>query len=245
MNLQGLDKSRLPKHVAIIMDGNGRWANLRGKSRIEGHRRGKSSVRAVVELSRKLGISYLTLYAFSAENWQRPREEVGALMGLLERYLSDEQEKMMRNGVRLLAIGERHRLPSSVRRVLDYIIDKTKDNTMITVILALSYSGRDDIVKTVREIAQKVKDGECEPEDIDEHMVSAHTETGVIPNPDLLIRTSGEMRISNFYLWQIPYTELYITPTLWPDFREAQYVQALVEFQRRRRRFGRTDEQEL
>ncbi len=245
MNLQGLDKSRLPKHVAIIMDGNGRWAKLRGKSRIEGHRRGKSSVRAVVELSRKLGISYLSLYAFSAENWQRPREEVGALMGLLERYLSDEQERMMRNGVRLLAIGERDRLPASVRQVLDSIIEQTKDNTIITVILALSYSGRGDIVKMVRNIAQKVKAGRCEPEDIDEDMISAHTETGVIPNPDLLIRTSGEMRISNFFLWQIPYTELYITPTLWPDFRETQYIQALVEFRRRRRGFGRTDEQEL
>ena len=245
MNLQGLDKSRLPKHVAIIMDGNGRWAKLRGKSRIEGHRTGKTSVRAVVELSRKLGISYLSLYAFSAENWQRPREEVGALMGLLERYLSDEQERMMRNGVRLLAIGERDRLPDSVQRVLDYIIEKTKNNTMITVILALSYSGQDDVVKMVRKIAHNVKAGRCEPEDINADMISAHTETGVIPNPDLLIRTSGEMRISNFFLWQIPYTELYFTPTLWPDFRETQYIQALVEFQRRRRRFGRTDEQQL
>ncbi len=245
MNLQGLDKSRLPKHVAIIMDGNGRWAKLRGKSRIEGHRTGKTSVRAVVELSRKLGISYLSLYAFSAENWQRPREEVGALMGLLERYLSDEQERMMRNGVRLLAIGERDRLPDSVQRVLDYIIEKTKNNTMITVILALSYSGQDDVVKMVRKIAHNVKAGRCEPEDINADMISAHTETGVIPNPDLLIRTSGEMRISNFFLWQIPYTELYFSPTLWPDFRETQYIQALVEFQRRRRRFGRTDEQQL
>ncbi len=245
MNLQGLDKSRLPKHVAIIMDGNGRWAKLRGKSRIEGHRTGKTSVRAVVELSRKLGISYLSLYAFSAENWQRPRDEVGALMGLLERYLSDEQERMMRNGVRLLAIGERDRLPDSVQRVLDYIIEKTKNNTMITVILALSYSGQDDVVKMVRKIAHNVKAGRCEPEDINADMISAHTETGVIPNPDLLIRTSGEMRISNFFLWQIPYTELYFTPNLWPDFRETQYIQALVEFQRRRRRFGRTDEQQL
>ena len=245
MKLQGLDKSRLPRHVAIIMDGNGRWARLRGKSRIEGHRRGKSSVRAVVELSRKLGISYLSLYAFSAENWQRPREEVGALMGLLERYLYDEQERMMRKGIRLMAIGERDRLPPSVQRVLDYIIEKTKDNNAITVILALSYSGQRDIVKMVREIAQKVKGGSCEPENIDEAMISAHTETGDIPNPDLLIRTSGEMRISNFFLWQIPYTELYMTPVLWPDFRETQYIQALVEYQRRQRRFGRTDEQEL
>ncbi|NIO09403.1 MAG: isoprenyl transferase [Deltaproteobacteria bacterium] len=244
MNLQGLDKSRLPRHVAIIMDGNGRWAKLRGKSRIEGHRTGKTSVRAVVETSRKLGISYLSLYAFSVENWQRPRDEVGALMGLLERYLSDEQERMMRNGIRLLAIGERDRLPTSVRRVLERIIEKTKDNTRITVILALSYSGQGDVIKMVQRIAQNVKTGRCEPGDVDAKLISAHMETGNIPDPDLLIRTSGEMRISNFFLWQIPYTELYFTPTLWPDFRENQYIQALVEFQRRRRRFGRTDEQQ-
>lgn len=245
MNLQGLDKSRLPKHVAIIMDGNGRWARLRGKSRIEGHRRGRSSVKTVVETSRKLGIPYLSLYAFSNENWNRPKEEVGALMGLLEHYLCDEQDRMMRNGVRLLSIGERDRLPSSVRRVLDTIIDLTRHNTRITVILALSYSGRHDIVKMVRQIAKNVKEGNFDPEQIDEAMVSSHTETGSIPSPDLLIRTSGEMRISNFFLWQIPYTEFYVTPTLWPDFRETQYIQALVEFQRRQRRFGRTDEEEI
>ena len=245
MNLQCLDRSRLPRHVAIIMDGNGRWARLRGKSRIEGHRKGRSSVKTVVELSRKLGIPYLSLYAFSAENWNRPKEEVGALMGLLEQYLCDEKDRMMRKGVRILAIGERERLPASVQRVLKAIIDETKDNSRITVILALSYSGRSDIVETVRQIARKVKEGSCDPDCIDEAMVSAYTETGAIPNPDLLIRTSGEMRISNFFLWQIPYTELYVTPTLWPDFRETHYVQALMEFQRRRRRFGRTDEQEI
>ncbi|MFQ5849268.1 MAG: polyprenyl diphosphate synthase [Candidatus Binatia bacterium] len=243
MNLKGLDKSRLPRHVAIIMDGNGRWARLRGKSRIEGHRRGKASVRVVVEVSRKLSIPYLSLYAFSTENWQRPREEVGALMGLLEHYLCGEQERMMRNGIRLLAIGDRDRLPLSVRRILDRTIEMTKDNTTISVILALSYSGRNDLVKMVQGIAKRVSEGSCDPKDIDEAMISAHTETGSIPDPDLLIRTSGEMRISNFYLWQIPYTELYMTPTLWPDFREQQYIQALVEFQRRQRRFGRTDEQ--
>lgn len=165
-------------------------------------------------------------------------------MGLLERYLSDEQERMMRNGIRLLAIGERDRLPTSVRRVLERIIEKTKDNTRITVILALSYSGQGDVIKMVQRIAQNVKTGRCEPGDVDAKLISAHMETGNIPDPDLLIRTSGEMRISNFFLWQIPYTELYFTPTLWPDFRENQYIQALVEFQRRRRRFGRTDEQQ-
>jgi undecaprenyl diphosphate synthase len=245
MKLHGLDKSRLPTHVAIIMDGNGRWAKLRGKSRIEGHRRGKTSVRATVEVSRKLGIRYLSLYAFSSENWNRPREEVVALMGLLEHYLRGEQERMMREGIRLMAIGDRERLPPSVRNVLDHSVELTRNNTGITVILALSYSGRHDIVKMVQGIAQKVKRGQCEPSDIDETMIAANTETGPIPDPDLLIRTSGEMRISNFFLWQIPYTELYITQTLWPDFREQQYIQALAEFQRRRRRFGKTDEQLL
>lgn len=245
MNPKGLDMSRLPRHVAIIMDGNGRWARLKGRSRIEGHRRGRTSVRAVVDVSRSLGIPYLSLYAFSTENWQRPREEVGALMGLLEHYLCDERERMMKNEVRLLAIGDRDRLPRSVRKVLDQTIEMTKDNAKITVTLALSYSGRHDIVKMVRGIAKKVREGSCQPEDIDETMISAYTETGTIPDPDLLIRTSGEMRISNFFLWQIPYTELYVTPTLWPDFRQQQYIQALIEFQRRQRRFGKTDEQAI
>ncbi|MEE9185994.1 MAG: polyprenyl diphosphate synthase [Candidatus Binatia bacterium] len=237
--------SRLPRHVAIIMDGNGRWARLKGRSRIEGHRRGRTSVRAVVDVSRSLGIPYLSLYAFSTENWQRPRAEVGALMGLLEHYLCDERERMMKNEVRLLAIGDRDRLPRSVRKVLDQTIEMTKDNAKITVTLALSYSGRHDIVKMVRGIAKSVREGSCQPEDIDETMISAYTETGTIPDPDFLIRTSGEMRISNFFLWQIPYTELYVTPTLWPDFRQQQYIQALIEFQRRQRRFGKTDEQAI
>jgi len=243
MSFKGLDRNRLPRHVAIIMDGNGRWAKLRGKSRIEGHRRGRASVRAVVEMSRRLGIPYLSLYAFSAENWLRPKDEVSALMSLLEHYLTVEEPKMMRHGIRLLAIGDKDRLPSTVRRTLERTIEATKENKHLTVILALSYSGRSDIVRTVQEIAAKVKEGEYAPEDIDETLISAHTETGSLPDPDLLIRTSGEMRISNFFLWQIPYTELYVTPILWPDFRDKEYLQALTEFQRRQRRFGRTDEQ--
>ena len=244
MNHKGLDKSRLPRHVAIIMDGNGRWARLKGKSRIEGHRKGRASVKAVVDASRILGIPYLSLYAFSSENWQRPREEVGALMGLLEHYLCDEQKRMMKIGIRLLAIGDRDRLPISVRRVLEQTIEMTRDNATITVTLALSYSGRHDIVKMVQGIARKVREGSCQPDDIDEALISVHTETSTIPDPDLLVRTSGEMRISHFFLWQIPYTELYMTPTLWPDFRRDQYIQALVDFQKRRRRFGKTDDQE-
>lgn len=241
--LYGLEKSRLPDHVAVIMDGNGRWARLRGKSRLEGHRAGTAAVRTTLEVSRKLGIRYVSLYAFSYENWNRPSAEVGGLMAILQNYLRREQDRMMREGVRLMAIGDRKRLPVAVRRALDHSIRLTRDNTAITVILALSYSGRRDIVNSVRNIARKVKAGECEPGQIDESMIAANTETGRIPDPDLLIRTSGEMRISNFFLWQIPYTELYITNTLWPDFSEARYVEALLEFQRRRRRFGKTDEQ--
>ncbi len=245
MELYGLEKSQLPTHVAIIMDGNGRWARLRGKRRLEGHREGTNAVKTTVEISRNLGIRYLSLYAFSSENWNRPHHEIVGLMGLLENYLQRELDRMMCEGVRLVAIGDLKRLPVSVRRVLDNNINLTRNNTAITVILALSYSGRSDIVKMVRDIAWKVKAGEYKPEEIDEFIIAANTETGPIPDPDLLIRTSGEMRISNFFLWQIPYTELYITPTLWPDFSEQQYIKALLEFQRRKRRFGKTDEQLL
>ena len=243
MDLSGLDKSRLPQHVAIIMDGNGRWAKERGKSRIEGHRRGKTSVRVIVEMSRKIGIPFLSLYAFSTENWLRPQDEVHALMGLLEHYLAVEQAKMMRYGIRLLAVGDRSRLPVSVRSTLERVIDLTRDNNRMTVILALSYSGRNEIVRMVQRVASEVLERKCDPEAIDEKVISARMDTPDVPDPDLLIRTSGELRISNFYLWQIAYSELYVTPTLWPDFREKEYLQALIEFQRRRRRFGRTDEQ--
>jgi undecaprenyl diphosphate synthase len=245
MDLHGLHPSRLPQHVAIIMDGNGRWAKQRGKSRIEGHRRGKTSVRVIVEFSRKIGIRFLSLYAFSTENWLRPDDEVHALMGLLDHYLVAEQPKMMRYGIRLLSIGDRDRLPSSVRRTLEDVIELTRQNNRMTVILALSYSGKDEIVRMTRKIAREVRKGKYLPEHINEEIIAAHLDTPEVPDPDLLIRTSGEMRISNFYLWQIAYSELYVTPTLWPDFREKEYVQALLEYQRRRRRFGRTDEQLL
>ena len=243
MELHGLDKSRLPKHVAIIMDGNGRWAKLRGKNRIEGHRRGKTSVRAIVEMSRKIGIRYLSLYAFSTENWFRPHDEVDALMGLLEHYLAAEQAKMMRYGIRLLTVGDRSRLPTNVRTILEKVLELTRDNQRMTVILALSYSGRDEIVRMARELAIQAREQKIDAHTIDEQIVAAHLDTGGVPDPDLLIRTSGEMRISNFYLWQLAYSELYVTPTLWPDFREREYLEALLDYQRRRRRFGRTDEQ--
>jgi undecaprenyl diphosphate synthase len=243
MDLKDLDKSRLPRHVAIIMDGNGRWATLQGKSRIEGHRRGKTSVRVIVELSRKIGIKFLTLFAFSTENWMRPREEVHALMGLLEHYLIAEQPKMMRYGIRLQAIGDRDRLPANVRRTLERVIKLTSENRRMTVVLALSYSGRDEIVRMAKKIAVQISEGRLRIDQIDEDSVSANMDTPEVPAPDLLIRTSGEMRISNFYLWQVAYSELYVTSTLWPEFREEEYIKALLEFQRRRRRFGRTDEQ--
>src|ERR1043166_4277271 len=243
MELDGLDKSRLPEHVAIIMDGNGRWAKRRGKSRIEGHRRGKTSVRVIVEMSRKVGIRYLSLYAFSTENWFRPHDEVDALMGLLEHYLAAEQAKMMRYGIRLMAVGDRSRLPARVCSALQKVIDLTRDNQRMTVILALSYSGRDELVRMARELAIQARDRKIDADTINEQSVAAHLDTGGVPDPDLLIRTSGEMRISNFYLWQLAYSELYVTPTLWPDFREREYLEALLDYQRRRRRFGRTDEQ--
>lgn len=243
MELNGLDKSRLPQHVAIIMDGNGRWAEQRRKPRIEGHRRGKTSVRAIVEMSRKIGIRYLSLYAFSTENWFRPELEVQALMGLLEHYLLAEQAKMMRYGIRLLAVGDRERLPDNVRETLERVIELTRNNQRMTVVLALSYSGRDDIRRMVQKVAAQAKAGRLDPAAVDETLIASQLDTAGIPDPDLLIRTSGEMRISNFFLWQLAYTELYVTPTLWPEFREKEYLQALLDFQLRRRRFGRTDAQ--
>jgi undecaprenyl diphosphate synthase len=238
VELDGLDKSRLPQHVAIIMDGNGRWATQRHKHRIEGHRRGKSSVRVIVEMSRKIGIRYLSLYAFSTENWFRPDDEVEALMGLLEHYLVAEQAKMMRYGIRLLTVGDRSRLPAGVRCTLESVIATTANNQRMTVVLALSYSGRDDIVRMARNLAQQVKAGQCEPEAITEQWISSQLDTAGVPDPDLLIRTSGEMRISNFFLWQIAYSEIWVTETLWPDFRKRHLLEAVLAYQKRDRRYG-------
>jgi undecaprenyl diphosphate synthase len=243
MTLVDLQPSLLPKHVAIIMDGNGRWATRRGLPRVVGHRRGKESVRAVVETARRLGIPYLSLYAFSSENWNRPEAEVRTLMGLLERYLTTELRKMMRHRIRLLAIGNLRRLPRSVQTALRRTIEATKDNDGMTVVLAVSYAGRDEISQAIRAIAREVRRGDLDPEDIDESVISNHLSTAGIPDPDLLIRTSGEMRVSNFLLWQIAYSELFVTPTLWPDFGEAQFLEALAHYQQRERRFGRTPEQ--
>jgi len=243
MSLVDLDPKRLPRHVAIIMDGNGRWARARGLPRIEGHRRGKEAVRAVVETARRLGIPFLSLYAFSSENWNRPQEEVDALMGLLRRYLVTELRKMMRNQIRLLAIGNLQRLPRSVQEALRRNIEATRNNTGMTVVLAVSYGGREEIASAMRAMAREVLRGDLEPEDINEGVISRHLSTAGVPDPDLVIRTSGEMRVSNFLLWQIAYSELLVTPTLWPDFGEAEFVAALSHYQGRERRFGRTPEQ--
>ena len=235
-----LDHSRLPQHVAVIMDGNGRWAEQRGLSRLYGHRVGKDSVRAIVESSRKLGIKYLSLFAFSSENWNRPPREVDGLMALLRKYLASELGKMMRHGIRLLAVGSLRKLPPAVREALRSSIAATRNNTGMTVILAVSYGGREDIARAARAIARRVERGKLAPGQITEETVSKHLGTKGVPDPDLLIRTSGEMRISNFFLWQLAYTEMYVTETLWPDFREREYFQALAFFQQRQRRFGRT-----
>jgi undecaprenyl diphosphate synthase len=244
LDTSGLDLARLPRHVAVIMDGNGRWAQRRGLSRIEGHRRGKDSVRAVVETARRLGIPYLSLFAFSTENWQRPRREVDALMRLLLRYLRTEVNKLMKNAVRVLAIGDMTRLPEPVRRELERVIELTRNNTRLTVGLCVSYGGREDIVAAARRIAREACAGRLDPDAIDQSTVANHLGTAAFPDPDLLIRTSGEMRVSNFFLWQIAYTELYVTETLWPDFREAEFIRALVHYQQRERRFGLTGEQQ-
>jgi len=238
-----LDLSRLPAHVAIIMDGNGRWAQQRGLSRIEGHRRGKDSVRAIVETSRRLGLRYLSLFAFSTENWNRPRREVDALMNLLRRYLRTELRKMMKNEVRLLAIGDTRRLPAILQEELQSVIDATRHNQQLTVLLALSYGGREDIVRAARTLARRARDGDIDPDDIDETRFAQSLSTADVPDPDLLIRTSGEMRLSNFFLWQAAYTEIFVTDTLWPDFREPEFLAALAQYQQRERRFGRTAEQ--
>jgi len=238
-----IDPSRLPRHVAVIMDGNGRWAQQRGLSRLHGHRVGKDSVRAVVETARRLGIRYLSLYAFSTENWRRPPREVDGLMSLLRRYIATELGKMMKHQIRLLAVGSLRRLPLPVREALRATIDATKHNTGMTVILAVSYGGREEIARAARAIARRVRRGELDPEHITAGTVEKHLATNGVPDPDLLIRTSGEMRLSNFFLWQLAYTEMYVTDTLWPDFREREFLQALSFFQQRQRRFGRTPEQ--
>ncbi|HID10443.1 MAG TPA: isoprenyl transferase [Candidatus Latescibacteria bacterium] len=232
-------KGNLPRHIAIIMDGNGRWARMRGLDRIEGHRAGRESVRDVVRACGELGIEVLTLYAFSVENWRRPRREVWALMRLLRDTLYEEVEELDRNNVRLIAIGRLDELPKTSREALFWAMKRTKDNTGLMLNLALNYGGRVEIVDAVRRILE----GGYRPEDVDEAVFSAHLYTAGLPDPDLLIRTSGELRVSNFLLWQMAYTEIWVTDVLWPDFRRKHLYQAIEAYQRRERRFGMTSEQ--
>lgn len=238
-----LVKEKLPKHVAIIMDGNGRWAKKRGNLRIFGHHNAVKSVREVTEASAELGIDYLTLYAFSTENWSRPQAEVEALMALLVSTISSETKTLMDNNVKLQFIGSSADLPKKVLKNLEECIAQTSVNTGLTLILALSYSSRWEIVEAIKKIASKVKDGSLQIDDIDSSVVDKSLTTCSFPDPDFLIRTSGEHRISNFLLWQLAYSELYFTDVLWPDFRKEDYYNALLSYQSRERRFGLTSEQ--
>ncbi len=231
-------RASLPQHVAVIMDGNGRWAKQHGLPRVEGHRRGADSAREIIRTAGELGIKYLTLYAFSAENWNRPKDEVDALMKYLVHYLKTETPELNKNNVHLEVIGQIYRLPENVQEHLKKSIATLSKNNGLTLVMALSYGSRIEIVDAVRRIGEEVKRGKLDPADINENVISDHLWTRNIPDPDLLIRTSGEMRVSNFLLWQISYAELVITPTLWPDFKKPQLFAALEEYARRNRRFG-------
>ena len=238
-----IDMTRIPQHVAVIMDGNGRWAKQHGKERLFGHYNGVESVRVVVETSVKLGIKYLTLYTFSTENWNRPKAEVDGLMELLVDNIIKETPTFHKNNIRFTTIGDNSLLPEKALRKLEECIAETALNTGMTLVLALSYSSRWEITDAVRRIAAKVKDGELSIDDINDQVVSDNPTTAGIPDPELLIRTSGELRLSNYLLWQMAYTELYFTDTLWPDFREESLYEAIVDYQKRERRFGKTSEQ--
>ncbi|KJR98667.1 MAG: UDP pyrophosphate synthase [Desulfobulbaceae bacterium BRH_c16a] len=243
MSGANIDVSRLPRHVAIIMDGNGRWAQSRKKPRLYGHKVGADSVREIVEACREIGIKYLTLYAFSSENWQRPAQEVSGLMSILKRYLEGELPRMQKNDIRLMSIGDRQRLPQAVRDVLINAIEETSSNTQLTLNLALSYGGRDELVRAVRKIGRLCLENKLDVDEVSDTTIAEHLDTCGIPDPDLLIRTGGEARLSNFLLWQLSYAEIYFTETMWPDFRKEIFLQALTEYQARERRFGRTGDQ--
>ena len=238
-----MEFSNIPNHVAIIMDGNGRWATEQGKQRIYGHKHGVDSVRSIVEAAREIKIPHLTLYAFSTENWERPKEEVSVLMNLLVRSLRGEFRKMMQNDIQLNAIGNLGNLPKAVREELEYVTQKTKNNTGMVLTLALSYGSREELVQTFRCLAEKVKRNTISLENLDESVINEHLYTRNLPDVDLLIRTSGEKRISNFLLWQIAYAELYFTDKLWPDFGKEDLHQAILNYQQRERRFGKTSQQ--
>ena len=241
--IEEIDKAKLPQHIAVIMDGNGRWAKSQGLLRVAGHKEGTRSVRETVEASAELGIEYLTLYTFSTENWNRPKIEVDTLMKLLVSSLKKEIKTLQDNDISLRAIGNLTSLPAKAQRELNEVIDRTKENTRMTLTLALSYGAREELIKSVKEISLKVKKDLISPHLIDGAVIKEHLYTYDLPDVDLLIRTSGEQRISNFMLWQIAYAELYFTPVLWPDFRKEHLYEAIYNYQKRERRFGKTSEQ--
>jgi len=228
----------IPRHIAVIMDGNGRWAKERGLPRREGHRAGAESVREVTDACIELGVEYLTLYAFSSENWNRPKDEVDSLMKLLDHFLTEKHKDLKQQNIRLLAIGQLERLPQKTQKLLEKIIADTAQHTAMTLVLALSYGAREEIVAATRSIARKITDGTLQPDQIDSEIFASHLQTVGIPDPDLLIRTSGEMRISNFLLWQISYAEIVIVKKFWPEFRKGDLLDAVSEYRRRHRRFG-------
>lgn len=243
MTKEKIDPKRLPKHIAIIMDGNGRWAKEKGRFRVFGHENGVKAVREVSEGCAELGVECLTLYAFSTENWNRPKLEVNALMTLLVKTIKGETKTLMKNGIRLDAIGDRSMLPKECKKELEEAIETTKGNTGMTLILALSYSAKWDIVNATKQIAQKAVNGEIKVEDVSEDLINDTLTTSKYPHPELMIRTSGELRISNFLLWELAYSELYFTTVLWPDYRKEHLYEAILDFQSRERRFGKTSEQ--
>ena len=238
-----LDQNRIPKHVAIIMDGNGRWAKQKGELRIFGHTSGVDSVREALTAAGEIGVEYLTLYAFSTENWNRPKEEIAALMDLLVQSIYNEVDELNQKGVRLKTIGDVEILPESCRKALKKAIESTKNNRRITLILALSYSSRWEISSAVKKMAHEVLNGNLTPDLINEQLISSYLSTADYPDPELLIRTSGENRVSNFLMWQLAYTELYFTKILWPDFKKEHFYKAIKDYQERERRFGKTSEQ--
>ena len=238
-----IDKERLPRHIAIIMDGNGRWAKKQGLARMFGHRQGVETVHNITVAATQLGIEYLTLYTFSTENWNRPKEEVDALMTLLVDTIAKETPTLMENNVRLETIGDINRLPEGTKQKFLGCIEQTSHNTGLTMVLALSYSARWEITEAMREAVRRTQNGELRAEEVNEQLVSSLMTTAAIPDPDLLIRTSGEYRISNFLLWQLAYSELYFSDCLWPEFTEEELYKAIVDYQKRERRFGKTSEQ--
>jgi len=240
---ESINKDKLPRHIAIIMDGNGRWAEKRGNQRIFGHKNAVAAVRDTVEASAELGVEYLTLYAFSTENWKRPKNEVDALMALLVSTIHSETKTLLENNIRLHTIGNTDSLPATVQEQLRQAKEKTSQNTGLNLVLALSYGSRWEIINAVKSLAAEIEEGKLSSKDINERTFEKFLDTSGFPDPELIIRTSGEFRISNFLLWQIAYTELYFTPTLWPDFRREHLYEAILSFQNRERRFGKTAEQ--